>query len=516
MASESKGQGEDPSLPVQYNVVAKKRPYTGDEHPITWFVAITTYFAYAVLVLFGQIRDFFGKFTGSSRYFGKNLRPPKGYAPLLKDWENFFTRRMYHRVQDVWNRPISGPPMAGCTRVMTRISNDNNCTLVPDGKDVPCINLGSYNYLGFADDWHSSCKEEVVSTLQDYGVSTCSSRLDSGSTSLHDELERKVAKFLNKPAAICFNMGYMTNASTIPSIMGKGGLIVSDAFNHTSIVNGARASGATIRVFEHNDPDALDELLRTAIVEGQPRTHRPWKKILVMVEGIYSMEGDICRLKEIVAVAKKYKCFVYLDEAHSIGCLGKTGRGVTEYCGVDTADVDIMMGTFTKSFGAMGGYIAGSVELIDYLRTHSSNAVYGTSMSPVVVQQTLRAFDVLTGDDGTDTGARKLEAIRNNANYFRLKLMHMGLDVYGEFDSPVIPVMLYNPAKISSFSRECFARGLAVVVVGFPATPLITSRARFCISAGHTKGQLDHALKKIEEVADLLMLKYAKSVTGLP
>jgi len=122
----------------------------------------------------------------------------------------------------------------------------------PDGGEIPCINLGSYNYLGFADDWHTSCKDEVLSSLEDLPSAVCAGRLDSGNTELHEELERKVAEFLNKPAAICFNMGYMTNAATIPALMGKGSLIVSDAFNHTSIVNGARASGATIRVFEHN------------------------------------------------------------------------------------------------------------------------------------------------------------------------------------------------------------------------------------------------------------------------
>lgn len=499
--------------PVSFDPIGKVRPH-GGEHPITWFAAITTYFGYAVLVLFGHLRDFFGKVTGASRYFGRNVAPMKGFAPLLKDWENFYTRRLYHRIQDCWNRPIDGPPGAGCTKVIKRVTKDGNYSLQLSDETIPCVNLGSYNYLGFADDWRETCRESVLESLDDYAVSTCATRLAGGNTALHEQLEVKVAEFVGKPAAICFNMGYMTNACTVPALMGKGSLIVSDAFNHTSIVNGARASGATIRIFEHNDADSLDALLREAIVDGQPRTHRPWKKIMVMVEGIYSMEGDICNLKEIVAVAKKYKCYTYLDEAHSIGCLGATGRGACEYTGVDPADIDIMMGTFTKSFGAMGGYIAASKELVAHLRTATAGSVYGISMSPVVVKQTLRAFEVLTGADGTDSGARKLAAIRNNANYFRLKLMQMGCEVYGRFDSPVIPIMLYNPTKIAAFSRELLNRNLAVVVVGFPATPLITSRARFCISAGHTKRQLDESLEKINEVCDLLKLKYRKSVFG--
>lgn len=508
---------DDPSLPVQFDCAAApgRRGHSHEPGPVSFINQITTILSYSVLMVFGWIRDFFAMMTGRSRYFGANLRPKKGYAPLLNDWENFFTRRMYHRVQDCWNRPIAGPACAHGMKVMTRVSTDNNCTLHPNGRAVACTNLGSYNYLGFADDWQSTCQSAVEAAVDKYPISTCSARVDSGNTPLHCELERAVAAFLNKPAAIVFNMGYMTNASSIPSIIGKGGLIVSDAFNHTSIVNGARASGATIRPFEHNSPEALEAVLREAIVEGQPKTGRAWKKILVVVEGIYSMEGDICKLKEIVTVAKKYKAYMYLDEAHSIGCLGKTGRGVTEYAGVDTADIDIMMGTFTKSFGAMGGYIAGSQELIDYLRTNSANAVYGTSMAPAVVAQTLRAFRVLTGEDGTTVGATKLAAIRNNANYFRMRLMEMGLEVYGDWDSPVIPVMLYQPSKTAQFSRECLQRGVAVVVVGFPATPLMLSRARFCISAGHSKGMLDHALAAIEEVAELLMIRYQRSATGL-
>ena len=138
-----------------------------------------------------------------------------------------------------------------------------------------------------------------------------------------------------------------------------GSLIISDSINHNSIVTGARASGAKIRTFSHDDMEALENIVRRAIIEGQPRKRRPWEKILIIVEGVYSMEGDICDLKEVARIKKKYKCYLYLDEAHSIGAVGSTGRGVCEYAGVDTKDIDILMGTFTKSFGAIGGYIAG-------------------------------------------------------------------------------------------------------------------------------------------------------------
>jgi serine palmitoyltransferase len=286
------------------------------------------------------------------------------------------------------------------------------------------------------------------------------------------------------------------------------------SLNHSSIVNGARASGSTIRVFKHDNPSHLEQVLRNAIIAGQPRTSRPWKKILVVCEGIYSMEGEIGHFKEIVDVCKKHKAYVYVDEAHSIGALGATGRGVAEKCGVDTADIDIMMGTFTKSFGGMGGYIAGSKDLIDYIRATSSGMIYSNAMSPIICKQILRALQVIMGLDGTDIGQRKLDDLRNNSNYFRKGLVNMGLQVLGDADSPVMPVLLYNPTKIGAFSRECLKRGLAVVCVGFPATPLIESRARFCISAGHTKENLDYALEQIDEIADLLKLKYDANWLG--
>jgi len=172
------------------------------------------------------------------------------------------------------------------------------------------------------------------------------------------------------------------------------------------------------------------------------------------------------------------------------------------------------MGTFTKSYGAMGGYIAGSAALIEYLRENSSGSVYGSGMSPVVTAQIARAFAIIEGADGTDTGAKKLRAIKDNANYFRARLEDMGCEAWGDKDSPVVPLMLYNPGKTTTFSRECFARNLAVVVVGFPATSLMESRARFCISAGHTREDLDKALVAIEEVVDLLRLRYRKRWMG--
>lgn len=279
--------------------------------------------------------------------------------PQLKSWESFYTRRLYHRIQDCWNRPISSAPGAHI-EVMERVSHDGNCTLSVTGKTTSCLNLASYNYLGFADDWLNTCGKNVLQTLHEWPVAVCASRGDLGSCSVHTELEHVVADFIGMEDAVVFTMGYGTNATTLPVLAGPGCLIISDSLNHTSLVNGSRATSAMIRVFPHNEPDKLEAVLRESVTRGQPKHHRPWNKILVVVEGIYSMEGAICHLKEMVAICKKYKAYIYVDEAHSIGALGKTGRGICEHAGVDPKDIDVLMGTFTKSFGGMGGYIAGS------------------------------------------------------------------------------------------------------------------------------------------------------------
>jgi len=433
---------------------------------------------------------------------------------LLTSWENFFTRRMYHRIQDCWNRPITGPPGAHIN-ILQRESDDHvSFRTKNDAPPKRCLNLGSYNYLGFADDWKASCSDEVFEALDKYSAGSCSTRSDIGTHTMHQRLEQRMADFIGKESCFVFNMGYGTNTGAIPSIAGKGCLIVSDSLNHTSIVNGARSSGAKIKVFKHNDHKNLNEILREAIADGQPRTHRPWKKILVMIEGIYSMEGEICNLPAILEVAKRNKCYLYVDEAHSIGALGKTGRGVCEHWGVDPAEIDILMGTFTKSFGGMGGYICATKEIVEALKQQSSGNYTSHAMSPIMCQQIITAIDVIDGKDGTNTGQQKLAQIYDNSNYFRLKLKEMGCEVFGDTGSPVVPLMLYNPAKIAAFSRECYKRGLAVVVVGFPATPLVLSRARFCISAAHTREDLDDALEKIEEVAKLLKVRYRFSTFG--
>ncbi|KAM4723925.1 serine palmitoyltransferase 2-like [Anableps anableps] len=485
------------------------RPFLESFEETPMLVAVLTYMGYGILTVFGYLRDFLRHWRIERCHIAREKEEQKDFVPLYQDFENFYTRNLYMRIRDNWNRPICSVPGARMD-LMDRVSHDYNWTFEYTGRTVKdVINLGSYNYLGFADNT-GRCADAVAEVSVAYGVGVASTRQEIGNLDIHEEMENLVARFLGVESAMAFGMGFATNSMNIPALTGKGCLILSDELNHASLVLGARLSGATIRVFKHNNMQSLEKLLREAIVHGQPRTHRPWKKILILVEGIYSMEGSIVRLPEVIALKKRYRAYLYLDEAHSIGALGPRGRGVVDYFGLDPRDVDVMMGTFTKSFGAAGGYIAGKRELIDYLRCYSHSTVYATSMSPPVVEQIITSMKCIMGEDGTTIGSDRVRQLAGNTVYFRRRLREMGFIIYGNDDSPVVPMMLYMPAKIGAFGREMLSRNIGVVVVGFPATPIIESRARFCISAAHSRELLDRALSAISEVGDLLQLKYSR------
>ncbi|KIH54245.1 aminotransferase, class I/II [Ancylostoma duodenale] len=227
------------------------------------------------------------------------------------------------------------------------------------GTQTEVINVGSYNYLGFAQA-SGPCADASIAGIDEEGLAVCTTVHERGRSVSQYKLEKLVAEFLNVEDAIVFSMGFATNSMNAPCLVDKHSLIISDQHNHASLILGCRLSGASTKVFKHNDMHSLEKILRNAIAYGNPKTHRPYRKILIIVEGIYSMEGSICNLPGIIALKKKYGAYLYLDEAHSIGAMGATGRGVVEYWGCDPKDVDILMGTFTKSFGAAGGYIAGA------------------------------------------------------------------------------------------------------------------------------------------------------------
>ncbi|XP_062296710.1 serine palmitoyltransferase 2-like [Scomber scombrus] len=507
---EHHGQPEEEEvLAASYPASLYSQPFLESFEETPMLVAVLTYMGYGILTIFGYLRDFLRHWKIERCHIAREKEEQRDFVPLYQDFENFYTRNLYMRIRDNWNRPICSVPGAKMD-LMERASRDYNWTFEYTGRVVQdVINLGSYNYLGFAENT-GPCADSAAQVTMKYGVGVASTRQETGNLDRHEEMEKLVAKFLGVESAMAFGMGFATNSMNIPALAGKGCLILSDELNHASLVLGARLCGSTIRVFKHNNMQSLEKLLREAIVHGQPRTHRPWKKILIVVEGIYSMEGSIVRLPEVIALKKRYRAYLYLDEAHSIGALGPRGRGVVDYFGLDPCDVDVMMGTFTKSFGAAGGYIAGKKDLIEYLRSHSHSAVYATSMSPPVVEQIITSMKCIMGEDGTSLGCERVRQLGENTVYFRKRLREMGFIIYGNNDSPVVPMMLYMPAKIGAFGREMLKRNIGVVVVGFPATPIIESRARFCISAAHSKDMLDRALSVIGEVGDLLQLKYSR------
>lgn len=479
-----------------------------DEPP--YYYLLTTYISYLILIIFGHVRDFFGKRFRKEHY--RHLQARDGYAPLNSDFDNFYVRRLKMRINDIFARPIVGVPGRYIT-LIDRKSDDHNLHFQLTGTTTETLNMSSYNYLGFAQS-EGPCADIVEETVKKYGLSTASPQNLAGTNELHLGLEDLVARFVGKQGAMVFSMGYQTNATTFPALVGKGCLIISDELNHSSIRYGARLSGAMIDMFKHNDMKDLERLLREAISQGQPRSHRPWKKILIAVEGLYSMEGTMCNLPGILALKKKYKFNLYMDEAHSIGALGPKGKGICDYFGVDPTEVDILMGTFTKSFGANGGYIAGDKALVDKLRVSNAGSIYAESPTPLVVSQITAALKIITGEIVPGQGEERLQRLAFNSRYLRLGLKRLGFIIYGHDDSPIIPLLLYNPAKMPAFSHEMLRRKISVVVVGYPATPLISSRARFCVSAAHTKDDLDRLLAACDEIGNVLQLKFSSGAAG--
>ena len=479
-----------------------------DEPP--YYYLLTTYISYLILIIFGHVRDFFGKRFRKENY--RHLQAHKGYAALNSDFDNFYVRRLQVRIKDCFARPTTGVPGRYIT-LLDRKSDDGNYHFQFTGTTTETLNLSSYNYLGFAQS-EGACADAVEETVKKHGMSLGSTRSVAGTSELHLEVEDLIAKFVGKQSSMVFSMGFGTNAAAFPSLVSKGCLIISDELNHASIRYGARLSGAIIDMFKHNDMKDLERRLREAISQGQPRTHRPWKKILVVVEGLYSMEGTMCNLPGLVRLKKKYKFNLFVDEAHSIGALGPRGRGVCDYFGIDPSEIDILMGTLTKSFGANGGYVAADKSIIDKLRVTNAASIYGESPTPLILSQISTALRIINGELIPGQGEERLQRLAFNSRYLRLGLKRLGFIVYGCDDSPIIPLLLYNPAKIPAFSHEMLKRKISVVVVGYPATPLISSRVRFCLSAAHTKDDMDRLLEACDEVGNILQLKFSSGAAG--
>lgn len=481
-----------------------------DEPP--YYISVITYLNYLITIIFAHINDFLGvKFQKDKN---KDILECDGYAPWVSRFESFFVRKVKKPIDDCFSRPTTGVP-GRFILCIARIFHKGNLSFTYPGTTFMCLNLSSYNYLGFSQS-NGHCINAVIKAMIKYGIHSNGSRTQSGTNDLHLEVEREIANFVGKEDALVFSMGYSTNANFFNTILDGKCLVISDELNHTSIRTGVRLSGAAVRTFKHNDMNILEKLIREQIVQGQPKTHRPWKKILICVEGLYSMEGTICNLPKLIELKHKYKCYLYVDEAHSIGALGPRGRGVCDYFGVDPKNVDILMGTLTKSFSAGGGYIAADKSIIDPLRLHSTATSYSESSSPVILAQTLSSLRTITGELMPGQGQERLQRIAFNSRYLRLALKRLGFIVYGAADSPIIPMLLYSPSKMPAFSRMMLQRKIAVVVVSYPATPLNESRVRFCISASLIKEDIDYLLRHVNEVGDKLFLKLSSGKSSCP
>lgn len=417
---------------------------------------------------------------------------------------NIYMKWIYGELKDVFGRPVNSG--AGSSIRVGATSHT---------KSVTAYNLGSYNYLGFGAETSGLCNEAVTTALEKYGASTTSPHAATGALDVTRELESVIVRFLRRDcstsACIVFPMGHSTNASGIPALLKKGDVVFSDALNHNSIAMGCMSvPGVTVTRFKHNDMRDLEAKLQEALRKQYTLGTAP-KRFVIIAEGIYSMEGDFCDLPALVALKKRYKAYLYIDEAHSIGCTGISGRGVCEHFFVDPNDVDVLMGTFSKSFAACGGYICSSAPVVRGLRARCGGELCDTGMSGVCAVQTLTSMRVIMGEldaCGYASGAQRLEALRRNTRMLRQGLLEKGFKLMGNEASPVIPMMIYLPTAMAIFSRDCMNSGLAVVVVGYPATDFMTIRARFCASAGHTEDDMNAMLRIITRIGHRCMLDF--------
>ncbi|ODV60498.1 serine C-palmitoyltransferase LCB2 [Ascoidea rubescens DSM 1968] len=485
------------------NLIAFESPPIEEPPYLTTFL---TYLNYLILIIIGHFKDFFGILLTPNDF--SDVLEKDGHAPYYSKFESFYVRRLKTRIDDGFSRPTVGVPGRYITCI-DRYSSNYNKTFQYTNETTTCLNLSSYNYLGFAQS-QGQCTDFSLEALNAYGTGSGGPRNQIGSTDLHQKCEAIVADFVGKEDAILFSMGYATNANLFTSLLNPNCLVLSDELNHASIRFGVRLSGATVKTFKHNDMKDLENIIREQISQGQPKIHRPWKKILIVVEGIYSMEGTMCNLPQLINLKKKYKLYLFVDEAHSIGAIGPKGRGVCDYFNVNPNDVDILMGTLTKSFGATGGYIAADKHIIDRLRIDIMTCSYAESIASPILAQIISSLKTITGEINPGEGEERLRRIAFNSRYLRFGLRKLGFIVYGMDDSPIIPLLLYIPNKMPAITRSLYKRGIAVVIVSYPATPIIASRVRFCVSSSLTKSDLDRILSEMDYFGDKYYIKYAK------
>lgn len=357
--------------------------------------------------------------------------------------------------------------------------------LVINGKKV--LNLCSNNYLGFANE--ERLKKAAINAIEKWGVGPGAVRTIAGTFSIHEELEGTLAKFKKVEATLFLQSGFVANQAVIPAITSEEDAILSDELNHASIIDGVRLSKAKRYVWKHRDTKDLEEKLIEANKNGARRK-------LIITDGVFSMDGDLAPLPEIVELAEKYNAMVMVDDAHGEGVLGSHGRGIVDHFELH-GRVDIEIGTLSKAFGVLGGYIAGKKELIEYLKQKARPFLFSSPLSPADTAAALEATKILQESD------ERVKRLWDNAKYFKEEMKKLGFGT-GESETPITPVMLYDAKLSTQFSKELFEEGIFAQSIGYPTVPKGKARIRVMISAVHTKEDLDFALEKFEKVGKKL------------
>jgi glycine C-acetyltransferase len=357
-----------------------------------------------------------------------------------------------------------------------------------DGKDV--INLGSNNYLGLTT--HKALRRAAIDAIRTHGVGAGAVRTIAGTMDLHMALEEQIAKFKGTEAAVVFQSGFTANAGTVAAVLGKDDLIISDELNHASIIDGCRLSKAAIKIFKHKDLADCERLCKET-------ENWPGRKLLI-TDGVFSMDGDIAPLPTLCDLAEKYNCIMMVDDAHSSGVLGRNGRGTVDHLGCH-GRVQIQVGTLSKAIGAMGGYVCGSRELIDFLYHRARPFLFSTGHPPSVVATCQAAFSLLDSPDGE----KLIKKLWSNTKFFQRRLKKLGFSI-GSTETPITPIHVGEAAKAFEFSRRLFESGVFAPAAGFPKVPEGKARLRAIVTATHKRADLERACEIIAEVGRSLSL----------
>jgi glycine C-acetyltransferase len=355
-----------------------------------------------------------------------------------------------------------------------------------DGKEV--INLSSNNYLGLTT--HPKLRRAAIDATRKYGVGSGAVRTITGTMKIHLELEEQIARFKHADACVVFQSGFAANAGTVSAILGKEDLIISDELNHASIIDGARLSRATIKVFKHKDLSDCERILKET-------ENWPGKKLLIS-DGVFSMEGDIADLAELCDLAERFNCIMMVDDAHASGVLGSRGRGTIDHRGVH-GRVDIQVGTLSKAIGSIGGYVCGSKDLIEFLYHRARPFLFSTSHPPSVTATCQAAFELLD----SEAGDKLIKKLRSNTRFFKRKLKKLGFQT-GKSETPITPIMVGDAGKAIEFSRELFSEGVLAMAIGFPTVPEGKARLRTIVTATHKRADLECAADIIGRVGKKL------------